>query len=68
MAGSGGEDTGRLGFVGQREFVDQPRHAQRDFEIGTQSRISRVLDRQAQSQSDGVDVIVDQIRGHLFPI
>ena len=31
---SGCKDTGRLGFVGQREFIDQPRQPQRHFEIG----------------------------------
>ena len=34
MALSGCKDTGRLGFVGQREFVDQPRQPQRHLEIG----------------------------------
>src|ERR1700730_8723086 len=34
MAKSGCKDTGRLAFVGQREFVDQSRQPQRYLEIG----------------------------------
>src|SRR5580704_14136821 len=67
LAGSGSEDTGRLGFVGQREFVDQPCHPQRHFQISAHRASPCVLDRQAQGRSDGGDVIVDHIRGHFSP-
>ena len=48
MAISGCKDTGRLGFVGQREFIDQPRQPQRHFEIGLDRRSPGVVDRQRQ--------------------
>ena len=55
-------DTGRLGFVRQREFVDQPRQPQRHFEIGPHRRPPGLLDRQRQRLGDGVDVIVQRYR------
>src|SRR5262249_15377722 len=45
MARSGGEDTGRLGFIRQGEFVDEAGQPQRHIEIGAHSRSPGVLDR-----------------------
>src|ERR1700712_4287357 len=39
---SGCKDIGRLGFIGQRKFVDQPRELERDLEIGAHRRFPRV--------------------------
>src|SRR5437660_10517132 len=61
MARSGRVDTGRLGFVRQREFVDQPRQPQRYFEVRPHGRPPGFLDRQRQCLCDGVDVIVQGI-------
>src|SRR5882724_10320823 len=58
MAISGRKDTGRLGFVRQREFIDQPRQPQRHFEIGLHGRLPGIVDRQAQGFRDGVDIII----------
>src|SRR5580704_9063303 len=68
MAKSGCKKTGRLGFVGQRKFIDHPRQPQRDLEIGAHRRPPGVLDRQRQRLCDGVDVIVKRIGGHHCPI
>src|SRR5215475_5568517 len=48
IAISGCEDTGRLGFVRQRELVNHPRQLQRDVEIGAHRGPPGVLDRQRQ--------------------
>src|SRR6266481_5887206 len=45
---SGCIDTGRLGFVRQCEFVDQPRQPQRHLEIGLDRRPPGILDRESQ--------------------
>src|ERR1700687_3915518 len=57
MAGAGCKDTGRLGFIGQREFIDQPRQPQRDFEVGPHRRLPGIVDRQRQRLGDGVDIV-----------
>src|SRR5665213_791645 len=68
---SGCKDTGRLGSVGQREFVHQPRQPQQLFEIGPHRRLPGVVDRQAQDFRDGVDILIQQIccigRQHSLP-
>src|SRR5579871_5375329 len=64
MAGSSGEDTGRLGFVRQFEFVDEPRQPQRHFQIGAHRRPPGVLDRQRQRLADGVDILIQRICSH----
>src|SRR5579871_3999637 len=61
MAGSSGEDTGRLGFVRQFKFVDEPRQSQRHVQIGAHRRLPGVLDRQAQRLADGVDILIQRI-------
>src|SRR6201991_3575712 len=58
---SGCKDTGRLGFIGQREFVDQPRQSQRDLKVGAHRRLPGVLNRKRQRLSDGVDVVIKRI-------
>src|ERR1700730_1265611 len=62
MARSGCEDTGRLDFIWQREFVDQPRQSQRYFEIVLDGRFPGSLDRQAQGFRDGVNIVIKWIR------
>lgn len=61
---SGGEDIGGLGFVRQREFVDQSRKAQRDVEIGAHRGFPRRRDGKAERRRGGVDegVKVDRLR------
>src|SRR3981081_2040363 len=49
MASAGCNDTGRLGFVRQREFIDQPRQPQRHLEIGLDGRPPGIVDRQRQT-------------------
>src|SRR5580693_3745591 len=68
MAKSGCKNTGRLGFVGQRKFIDHPRQPQRHVEVGAYRRPPSVLDRQRQRVGDGVDIIVKRIGGHHAPI
>src|SRR5258708_7059454 len=51
---SGCKDTGRLGFIGQREFADQPREPQRHVEIGAHRRLPGVLNRKRQRLGGGV--------------
>jgi hypothetical protein len=48
MATSRGVDTGRLGFIRQRELIDQPRQPQRHFEVRPHGRPPGFLDRQRQ--------------------
>src|SRR5260364_48788 len=62
-AGSSGEDTGRLGFIRQGEFVDQLRHFQRHVEIGADRRTPSLFDRQPQGAPDRVDVVIPWL-GH----
>src|SRR3954452_8923182 len=59
--GSSGEDTGRLDFVRQGEFVDQLRHLQRDREVGADRGPPGILDRKAERRPDCVDVIVKSL-------
>src|SRR5712671_454901 len=47
MARSGCKDTGRLGFIRQRELIHQPRQPQRHFEIDPDRRLPGILYRQA---------------------
>src|SRR5882757_921950 len=61
MAISGCKDTGGLGFIGERKFIDQPRQPQRDLEIGLDRRPPGVIDRQRQGFADGVNVVVQRI-------
>ena len=61
MAISGAVDTGRLGFVRQREFIDQPRQAQRHLKIGFHRGPPALLDRQRKRLADGIDVVVKRI-------
>src|SRR3954470_8193430 len=56
---SGCKDTGRLAFIGQREFVDQPRQSQRYREIGMHRRLPGVLNRQRQRPGNRVDIAVE---------
>src|SRR3954468_13493741 len=65
---SGCVDTGRLGFIRQRELVDQPRQPQRYFEVRPHGRPPRVLDRQRQRVRNGVDVDVQVVSSHFTPI
>src|SRR3984957_9446386 len=58
MAGSGCKATGRLGFIWQREFIDQPRQSQRDLEIGPHRRLPGIHDRQRERVGDGVDIVI----------
>src|SRR5450432_4063756 len=44
LARSGCKDTGRLGFVRQREFIHQPRDPQRECEIGLDRRPPGLVD------------------------
>src|SRR6185369_4366147 len=67
MATSRGVDTGRLGFVRQREFVDQPRQPQRHFEVRPHGRPPGFLDRQRQRLGYGVDVVVQGFGSHFTP-
>src|SRR4051795_4333809 len=67
MALSGCVDTGRLGFVRQRELIDQPRQPQRHFEVRPHRRPPGFLDRQRQRFGHGVDVIVQGFGGHFTP-
>src|SRR5882757_1027623 len=67
IAVSGAVDTGRLGFIRQRELVDQPRQPQRHFEIGAHRRPPVLFDRQRQRLADGVDVVVKRIGSHVSP-
>src|SRR6266550_7464810 len=64
MAGSGCKDTGRLGFIRQREFVHQPRQPQRHLEIGLDRRLPGTLHRQAQGLRNGVDIVIKRISSH----
>src|SRR6202012_5934279 len=64
---SGGEDTGRLSLIGQREFVNQSRLPQRYVEIGPDRRPPGFLDRQVKRVGEGVDVVVQCISSHLYP-
>src|ERR1700736_5849942 len=57
-ARSGCKDTGRLCFIRQREFIDQPRQLQRHLEIGPYRRLPGLLDRQRQRLSDGIYVVI----------
>src|SRR5579859_260976 len=68
MAASGPEDTGRLGFVRQRELVDELRHPQRYFEIGAHRAPPGILDREVQGFRDRGDVIVETVRRHFAPV
>src|SRR5256885_10752704 len=65
MALSGCVDTGRLGFVRQREFIDQPRQPQRHFEVRPHGRPPGFLDRQRKRLGYGVDVIVQGFGSHF---
>src|SRR6201995_1071636 len=65
---SGAVGTGRLGFVRQREVVDELCQPQRHFEIGAHSPLPGRLDAQAQPLRDRGDVIVDSVRSHLAPV
>src|ERR1700738_1352174 len=67
MAVSGCKDTGGLGFVRQRKFIDQPRQPQRYFEIGLDRRPPGVIDRQRQRFADGVDIGIQRIGSHHPP-
>src|SRR5882672_10123232 len=67
IAISGAVDTGRLGFIRQRELVDQPRQPQRHFEIGAHRRPPVFLDRQRQGLADGIDVVLKRIGSHASP-
>src|SRR6202030_2726352 len=64
MARSGCKDTGRLGFIWQREFIDQPRQSQRDLEIGPHRRLPGIHDRQRQHFGGGVDIVIQRISSH----
>src|SRR5450631_4430572 len=61
MVSSGCKDTGGLGFVGQCEFIHQPRQPQRYLEIGFDRRLPGILDRQCQRPGDGFDVVIKRI-------
>src|SRR5829696_2554187 len=67
MALSRGVDTGRLGFVRQREFIDQPRQPQRYLEVRPHGRPPGFLDRQRQRRGDGVDVVIKVFGSHFTP-
>src|SRR6266481_7889735 len=67
MAASCGEDTGRLGVVGQREFIDHPRQPQRNLEVRPHRGPPGVFDRQREGLRDGIDIIVKRISGHCSP-
>src|SRR5204862_7683479 len=67
MATSRGVDTGRLGFIRQREFIDQPRQPQRHFEVRPHGRPPSFLDRQCQRRCYGVDIIIKMIGSHFAP-
>src|SRR5258705_11487475 len=62
------EDTGGLGLVGQREFVDHALHPQRYVEVRADGRPPAVLDRQRKRAGDGVNVIVKRISSHCVSI
>src|SRR6266849_8344087 len=64
MARSGCKDTGRLGFIRQREFIHQPRQPQRYLEIGLDRRLPGILHRQAQGTRNGVDIVIKRISSH----
>src|SRR5437870_12152774 len=68
MARSGCKDTGRLGFIRQRELIHQPRQPQRYLEIGLDRRLPGILHRQAQGFGDGLDIIIKRISSHCSPI
>src|SRR4051794_34963440 len=65
IAGSRTEDTGRLGFIGQRKFVDQPPKPQRDLEVSPHHRFPGILDRQGKCLCDGIDIIIKRIGSHF---
>src|SRR6202166_3985066 len=67
MAGSRCKDTGRLGFIGQRKFVDQPGQPQRHFQISLHRRLPGILDRHCQRLGYGVDILIKRISGHHSP-
>src|SRR6266436_1395403 len=64
---SGCKDTGRLGFVRQCEFIDQPRQPQRHLKIGPHRRLPVLLDRQRQGLRYGVDIGIQRISSHTSP-
>src|SRR5262249_4625772 len=68
MARSGDKDAGRLGLVGQRKLVDEFPQPQRHLQVRANGRFPSVLDSQRQRLSDGCDVVVDCIRGHVSPV
>src|SRR4051794_11616127 len=55
---SGCVDTGGLDLVRKREFVDQARQPQRNFEIGAHRRPPGILDRKRQRLTYGVDIVI----------
>src|SRR5215213_11266741 len=67
MARSGCVDTGRLGVIRQREFIDQPRQPQRYLEVRPHRGTPGFLDRQRQCLGYGVDVIVQVFGSHFTP-
>ena len=65
IALSGCVDTGRLGFVGQWEFIDQPCQSQRYFQVRPHRGSPGILNRQRKGACDGVDIIVKRIAAGL---
>src|SRR5258707_4447196 len=59
------EDTGGLGLVGQREFVDHAPHPQRYVEGRADGPPPAVLHPQRKRAGDGVDVILKRISSHF---
>src|SRR5882757_7135117 len=68
MMDSGRKDTGRLGLVRQREFIDHPRQLQRHVEVGAHGRPPGLFNRQGQHLRCGIDVTIKRIGGHYCPI
>src|ERR1700676_4059882 len=68
MVRSGCKDTGRLCFVGQRKFIDQPRQPQRDLQIGFDRRLPGIVDRQSEGFADSVDIVIKGVGGHRSPL
>src|ERR1700744_5439313 len=67
VTSSGGEDTGRLSLIRQRELVNEARLPQRYVEIGPDRRPPGFLNRQVKRVGEGVDVVVQCISSHLHP-
>src|SRR5215212_2528444 len=66
MALSGCVDTGRLGFIRQRELIDQPRQPQRYLEVRPHRGTPGFRGRQGSRLGGRVDVIVQGVGSDFY--